>query len=171
MIKLADWFTLARVVLTPVVAILWRFGNARTHWIGLGIFIVAGLTDFVDGRIARHLKETSKFGSYVDPLADKILVLGAAGILVYDHRISVWWFLIVLLRELSVTTLRSVLKPGASMPASRIAKWKTLVQLFTVGAASVLVGPIPEGLMVVSGLLTIWTGYEYIHGYWPSIEI
>ncbi len=171
MIKVADWFTLSRVVLTPVVAILWSLSAMSWHWWGLGIFVVAGLTDFVDGRVARYRKETGKFGSYVDPLADKILVLGTAGVLVWDHRLSVWWFFIVLVRELAVTTLRSVLKPGATMPASRVAKWKTLTQMFAVGAAGVLTGPIPLALVILSGLLTAWTGYEYLRGYWPNIEV
>ncbi|NMP20810.1 CDP-alcohol phosphatidyltransferase family protein [Sulfobacillus harzensis] len=171
MIKLADWFTLSRVIFTPLVAVMWALPALVWHWWGLGLFVVAGLTDFADGRIARARNETGKFGSYVDPLADKILVLGTAAVLISDHRLSVWWFFIVLMRELAVTTLRSVLKPGASMPASRLAKWKTITQLFAIGASSVLTGPIPEVLVVLSGILTVVTGYEYIRGYWPSIEI
>lgn len=169
--RLADWFTLARVVLTPLVAALWLTPRVSWHWIGLGCFVVAGLTDFADGRIARHRQETSKFGSYVDPLADKILVLVCAAVLVFDHRLSVWWYVVVLTRELAVSTLRSVLKPGASMPASGLAKWKTISQLFAIGAASVLTGVLPWGLVVLSGLLTVWTGIEYIRGYWHAIEV
>lgn len=171
MLKVADWLTLSRVALAPIVAVLWLSRDLTTHWIALGIFIVAGLTDFADGRIARHLKQTSRFGGYVDPLADKILVLGTASVLVYDHRLSIWWFFIVLTRELAVTTLRSVLKPGTSMTASRLAKWKTVTQLFAIGAASVLSGDLPLALVILSGAMTVWTGYEYIRGFWHAIDI
>lgn len=157
--------------MTPFIIWFWCIPSPTFHWIGLVIFIVAGLTDFADGRIARHLQQTSRFGSYVDPFADKLLVLGSAVALVFDHRIFLWWFVVVLARELAVTTLRSVLKPGAHMPASRIAKWKTVTQLFSVGAASVLTGPVPIVLLALSGVMTVWTGYEYIRGYWKWIDI
>ncbi len=171
MVKLADWFTFSRIVLAPIVSALWLTRSLSMHWVGVALFTIAGLTDFADGRIARHMKQTSKFGGYVDPLADKILVLGTGAMLVFDHRLSAWWFFIVLTRELAVTTLRSVLKPGASMPASRLAKWKTVSQLFALGAASVLTGAVPLALVVLSGLLTVWTGAQYIRGFWHAIDI
>ncbi len=170
MVKVADYFTFSRVLLTPIVVFLWLSPVMAVRWMGVALFIVAGLTDVADGRIARHLKQTSRFGSYVDPFADKLLVLATAAALVYDHRLSVWWFVVVLARELAVTTLRSVLKPGTAMPASRSAKWKTLTQLVAIGAASVLTGFLPLSLVVVSGLLTIWSGAEYVVRFWKAIE-
>jgi CDP-diacylglycerol--glycerol-3-phosphate 3-phosphatidyltransferase len=170
-LKAADWLTLSRVLLTPVIVWLWIGHSLAAHWIGLALFIVAGLTDVADGRVARHLKETSRFGSYVDPLADKLLVLGAGAALVYAHRAFLWWFLLVLARELAVTTLRSVLKPGSSMPASRTAKFKTSSQLFAVGAAAVFIGPIPLGLAIISAILTVWSGSEYVVHFWSQIDV
>lgn len=170
MVKLADALTFSRIVLTPIVAWMWLSSSLAMRWWGVALFVVAGLTDIADGRIARHLNQTSRFGSYVDPFADKLLVLGAAAVLVYDHRLSVWWFLLVLARELAVTTLRSVLKPGTSMPASQLAKWKTLSQMFAVGAAAVLSGSLPLALIVLSGALTLWTGIEYIVHFWAAVE-
>ncbi|MDA8205557.1 MAG: CDP-alcohol phosphatidyltransferase family protein [Thermaerobacter sp.] len=170
MLRLADALTFSRVLLTPVVAWLWLGHTPQARWIGLGFFVLAGLTDVADGRIARYLKQTSRFGSYVDPFADKMLVLGAAAILVFDHRLSVWWLVLVLARELAVTTLRSVLKPGAEMPASRTAKWKTASQLFAVGSAAVLSGAVPIALVIISGLLTAWSGIEYIVQFWSAID-
>lgn len=170
MVKVADYFTFSRVLFTPLIVFLWLPASLAVHWIGVGVFIVAGLTDVADGRIARHLKQTSRFGSYVDPLADKLLVLATAAVLVYDHRVSVWWFIVVLARELAVTTLRSVLKPGTVMAASRTAKWKTLSQLFAIGAASVFTGFVPLGLVILSGVLTIWSGAEYVVRFWGAID-
>ncbi|PSR23805.1 MAG: CDP-diacylglycerol--glycerol-3-phosphate 3-phosphatidyltransferase [Sulfobacillus acidophilus] len=171
MVKVADYFTFSRLLLTPVVVLLWLSPMAAVRWAGVGVFVVAGLTDVADGRIARHFKQSSRFGSYVDPFADKLLVLGPAVALVYDHRLSVWWFVVVLARELAVTTLRSVLKADTAMPASRTAKWKTLTQLFAIGAASVLTGVLPLGLVALSGLLTIWSGAEYIVRFWHAIDL
>ncbi len=171
MVKLADWLTLSRVLLTPVIAAMWLSPALAWHWAGVAVFVVAGLTDVADGRIARYLNQTSRFGAYVDPLADKLLVLVTAAALVFDHRLAVWWLAVVVARELAVTTLRSVLKPGVSMPARPLAKWKTLVQLFAVGAASVLSGWVPLTLLIVSAVLTVWTGGEYIRDYWPHIEV
>lgn len=165
-----DVLTLSRILLTPIVVGLWLTRPISLHWVGLAIFIVAGLTDFFDGRIARHLKQTTRFGGYVDPLADKILVLGTASVLVFAHELGVWWYIIVLTRELAVTTLRSVLKPGTTMPASRLAKWKTVSQLFAIGAAAVLHGFIPGALMGLSLALTVITGGQYIRHFWHSIE-
>lgn len=170
MIRWADGLTFSRVLLTPLIAWLWLARPLAWHWIGLWLFVAAGLTDAADGRIARHLKQTSRFGSYVDPFADKLLVLGSATVLVFDHRLQVWWFLVVLARELAVSTLRSVLKPGSEMPASRVAKGKTLTQMVTVGAAAVLTGSVPLGFAILSAGLTVWTGVEYVVKFWPAID-
>ena len=170
MVKIADALTFSRLVLMPVVVLLWLSSDPGVRWAGVAVFVVAGLTDIADGRIARHLNETTRFGSYVDPFADKMLVLGTAAVLVYSHRLWLAWFIVVLAREMAVVTLRSVLKPGAQMPASSWAKWKTVTQLFAVGSAAVLTGAIPVALVIVSGLLTVWTGFEYVRHFWSSID-
>jgi CDP-diacylglycerol--glycerol-3-phosphate 3-phosphatidyltransferase len=102
-VNLADQVTLSRVILTPIIVAMWLSSHAQWHWIGLAVFIIAGLTDFVDGRLARRADHTTRFGAYMDPLADKILVLGAALALVSTGRLSVWIVLIILLREFAVT--------------------------------------------------------------------
>lgn len=168
--KLADALTFSRLVLMPVIAILWLSPAGTVRWVGVAVFVVAGLTDIADGRIARYRHEATRFGSYVDPFADKLLVLGTAAVLVSVHRLWVWWFVVVMARELAVVTLRSVLKPGADMPASRLAKWKTLSQMLAVGSAAVLAGPLPDGLLVLSGVLTVITGVQYIQHFWSAIE-
>ncbi len=163
----ADQVTLSRVVLTPAVVAMWLVPAPRWHWIGLAVFIVAGVTDFIDGRLARHASNTTRFGAYMDPLADKILVLGSGLALIASDRLSVWILFILLLRELAVTGLRSVLPPGTTMGASRVAKWKTTSQLFALGASAVLTGVVPDGLWVLALALTVWSGGEYFYHYWP----
>ncbi len=166
--NLADQVTLSRVVLTPIVVAMWLNPQPQWHWIGLAVFIVAGLTDFVDGRLARRADHTTRFGAYMDPLADKILVLGSGLALVSTGRLSVWLLLILLFRELAVTGLRSVLPAGSTMAASRIAKWKTTVQMVAIGASAVLAGLLPDVLWAGAVALTLWSGGEYFYRYWPK---
>ncbi len=166
--KVADYVTLSRVVLTPVVMACWVAPSSQWHWIGLVVFIVAGLTDFADGRLARYSAHTTRIGSYLDPLADKILVLGSSLALVSGGRLSMWIVFVILLRELAITGLRSVLPPGTTMAASYPAKWKTTAQLFALGASAVLIGWIPDLLWGVAIVLTVWTGGEYFYHYWPK---
>lgn len=166
----ADAVTIVRVLLTPVIMVLWKSGRPQWQWIGLAIFVLAGVTDFVDGRLARASHITTKLGAYLDPLADKILVLGAGLALVAGGRLSMWLLLVVLLRELAITGLRAVLKAGVHMPASVAAKWKTTAQLFALGSSSVLTGWLPAVLWAIAIALTVWTAWEYFRHHWALIE-
>ncbi len=131
------------------------------------LFIVAGFTDLFDGMIARRTHNTTKFGAYLDPLADKILVLGTGLALVFTHRLMMWILFVLLIRELAVTGLRSILPRDHYMPASYGAKWKTTVQLIALGASAVLTGIIPGILWSAALALTVWTGFEYFYQHWP----
>ncbi|MDA8193185.1 MAG: CDP-diacylglycerol--glycerol-3-phosphate 3-phosphatidyltransferase [Thermaerobacter sp.] len=167
---LADFVTLLRVGLTPAVMLLWQSPNLSIRWLGVILFTVAGLTDFIDGRIARASRTATKLGAYLDPLADKILVLGAGLALVAHHLLSFWLVFVILLRELSITGLRSVLRADVHMPASPVAKWKTTAQLVSLGASAVLRGWIPAVLWTVAIVLTIWTAVEYFRSHWGVID-
>lgn len=167
---LADGITLSRVLLTPVVMVLWISPHLGLRLVGLVVFIVAGLTDYVDGRVARAQKTTTKLGGYLDPLADKVLVLGAGMALVSVGLLLVWWLLVVLLRELAVTGLRSVLQSGSHMPASVWSKWKTTVQMVALGASAVLHGVVPNVLWAIAVILTIGTGVEYFQQNWQYVK-
>jgi CDP-diacylglycerol--glycerol-3-phosphate 3-phosphatidyltransferase len=153
--------------LAPVVAAFWLSASSSLRWWGLGVFVVAGFTDLFDGIVARHTKHTTQFGAYLDPLADKILVLGTGLALVSAHRLAVWILFLILIRELAVTGLRSILPRDQYMPASYAAKWKTTVQLIALGASSVLVGMIPDIFWALALALTLWTGFEYFYQHWP----
>ncbi|MCY0879842.1 MAG: CDP-alcohol phosphatidyltransferase family protein [Firmicutes bacterium] len=168
--KIQDALTLSRVVFIPLVMVCWGAGGQQWHWLGLALFSALALTDYADGRIARHRHETSRFGAYTDPLADKLLVLGCASVLVGDHRLSVWWFFLVLTRELSISTLRALLRPGVTLPASVPAKFKTLSQLVAVGSSSVFSGWGPDVLLGLSLLLTLGTGVDYFRRTWSAID-
>jgi CDP-diacylglycerol--glycerol-3-phosphate 3-phosphatidyltransferase len=150
-----------------VVLILWLSPHESVRWWGVALFVVAGFTDYFDGMVARTTHRTTAVGAYLDPLADKILVLGTGLALVSTHRLAVIVLFILLLRELSITGLRSVLPKDHHMPASPAAKWKTTAQMIALGASSVLSGPVPWGLWIIALGLTLWTGFEYFYQHWP----
>lgn len=165
---LADILTILRVVLTPVVMGLWVSPHPAVRLLGLAVFIAAGVTDLLDGLAARAIGRTTRFGAYLDPLADKILVLGAAMALIAVGRLSVWLVLVLLVRELAVTGLRAVLPAESHMPASLAAKWKTTSQLIALGASAVLTGLVPAVLWSIALVLTVWSATEYFRHHWPT---
>ncbi len=146
---------------------LWLNPHESVRWLGVLLFVIAGFTDYFDGIVARNTHHTTQVGAYLDPLADKILVLGTGLALVSIHRLAAAVLFIVLVRELSVTGLRSVLPKDQHMPASPAAKWKTTVQMIALGASSVLSGPVPWVLWIAAISLTLWTGFEYFYQHWP----
>ena len=144
------------------------------RWIALAIFIVAGFTDFLDGYFARSRRELSKLGTFMDPIADKLLVAAVILMLTAFDRIAglaVLPALVILCREIVVSGLREFLAElRVSVPVSRLAKWKTGIQFVTLGF--LLVGEAaPPALMVqtvgevglwAAALLTLVTGYDYL---------
>ncbi|MCY0880476.1 MAG: CDP-diacylglycerol--glycerol-3-phosphate 3-phosphatidyltransferase [Firmicutes bacterium] len=164
----ADALSASRIVLAPAIMACFMSPSESWRIIGLVLFIIAGLTDYADGKLARRAGKTTRLGAYLDPLADKVLVLGAGIALAAAGRLSVWIVFVVLIRELAITGLRSVLPANVHMPASLLAKWKTTGQLVALGASAVLTGWLPDGLWAIALALTIWTGIQYFIWHWPQ---
>jgi CDP-diacylglycerol--glycerol-3-phosphate 3-phosphatidyltransferase len=144
------------------------------RWVALGVFAVAGITDYFDGYLARAWSQQSALGRMLDPIADKLLVAACLLMLVADRTISSWsiWAAIVILsREILVSGLREYLAElRVSVPVSAIAKWKTTLQLVAVGfliagpaGEAVLPGTTLIGLVLlwIAAVLTLWTGWDY----------
>ncbi|MBR1672016.1 MAG: CDP-diacylglycerol--glycerol-3-phosphate 3-phosphatidyltransferase [Fretibacterium sp.] len=126
------------------------------------VFITAALTDSLDGYIARKHRLVTTLGKFIDPLADKVLVIAAMIALVDLHRIPAWIVLVIITREFVVTGLRLVAAAeGVVIAASRGGKLKTV---FQVVALSMLILKVPGGMLVmwVAMLLTLWSGMEYL---------
>ena len=107
----ASKITLVRVAFIPAFMVLMYLSGGETNlwmWLSLGVFILASVTDYIDGYIARKYNQTSDFGKFLDPLADKLLVISAMTILCQWGRMPAWALMIVLAREFSVTGLRLV---------------------------------------------------------------
>ena len=174
--NLPNVLTYGRMVAVPVVAgCLLATEDFRMRWVALAIFILAGVTDFLDGYLARAWGQQSSLGQMLDPIADKLLVAAILLVLVSDHGISGWslWAAIVILcREILVSGLREFLAElNVSVPVTKVAKYKTTVQLVALGfliagpaGDVVLPGVSTIGLILlwIAALLTLFTGWDYM---------
>jgi CDP-diacylglycerol--glycerol-3-phosphate 3-phosphatidyltransferase/cardiolipin synthase len=158
-----------------LAACLYFLDGDLGRWSAFAVFVSAGLTDWLDGYLARAWAQQSRLGRMLDPIADKLLVGTALLMLVHDHTISgvsIWAAMIVLCREILVSGLREYLAElNVKVHVTLLAKWKTTVQM--VALAVLLVGPAAQdlaqpltlaGLLLlwIAALLTLWTGYDYL---------
>ena len=165
----ASKITLARVALIPVFMALLLLNY---NWIALAVFIIASLTDFVDGYIARNCNQVSDFGKFLDPLADKLLVTAAMLIFVQWGRMPSWVVMIVLTREFAVSGLRMVAASGGKVLA---AGWSGKIKTFStmVGLCFMMVFPIAwlDWLVIaVITVTTLYSGVEYFVKNWSVIK-
>ncbi|TAK48323.1 MAG: CDP-diacylglycerol--glycerol-3-phosphate 3-phosphatidyltransferase [Xanthobacteraceae bacterium] len=184
-LALPNLLTYARIAAVPVVVacIYWESileGPLWLRWVALGVFIVAGVTDFFDGYLARAWAQQSDFGQMLDPIADKLLVASCLLILSADDTIkgwSLWAAVVILCREILVSGLREYLAGlRVSVPVTHLAKWKTAVQLVAIGfllagdaGNAVMPFRIGPGLVTLVGLVLLWisavltlyTGWDY----------
>ena len=144
------------------------------RWLAVAIFIAAAITDYLDGYYARIWNQQSAFGRMLDPIADKLLVASCLLMLAADgiiHGWSLWAAIVILCREILVSGLREYLAAlRVSVPVTKLAKWKTTVQLVAIGF--LLAGPAGDvvvpvvsmiglALLWASAILTMYTGYDY----------
>ena len=112
----ANKLTMARVVMIPIfLAVLYLVIPPYHNYIALAIFVLASVTDFIDGYVARHYDQVTDFGKFMDPLADKLLVVSAMLWFVQIGRMPAWCVLIVVAREFAVTGLRLVAVDNLSL--------------------------------------------------------
>ena len=129
------------------------------------IFVIASITDFFDGYIARNFNATSKLGEILDPLADKLLTLGAFLGLLYLHRANPWAVYLILVREFFITGLRVVMaSEGLSVKASFAGKVKTVFQMIAIGFL-LMNWPLGNILLWIAVFLTLYSGLDYLKVY------
>ncbi|MBS3651295.1 CDP-diacylglycerol--glycerol-3-phosphate 3-phosphatidyltransferase [Pseudaminobacter sp. 19-2017] len=179
--NLPNILTYGRIVAVPLV-VLCFFLEGRlqssdfARWSALAIFVIASITDYLDGYLARAWQQTSTIGRMLDPIADKLLVATCLILLAADTDKtiagwSLWAAIIILCREILVSGLREYLAElKVSVPVTQLAKWKTFAQM--VAIAFLLLGPAGDKivpywtqvgifLLWVSAVLTLYTGYDY----------
>ncbi|NQY52735.1 MAG: CDP-diacylglycerol--glycerol-3-phosphate 3-phosphatidyltransferase [Campylobacteraceae bacterium] len=173
-LNLPNALALFRIALAPLM--LWFFIDrdnvifASWHptWLdyfaGL-VFVIASITDFFDGYIARQWNQITKLGGILDPLADKMLVLaGFLGLMVID-RASAWAVFLILSREFFITGLRVVAaQEGTDVRSTMAGKIKTVIQMIAIGFLTVN-WPFATELLWLAVILTLYSGYEYIRDY------
>jgi len=179
-LSLPNILTYARIAAVPVVVglLYWQSigdGGLWLRWVALAIFIAAGLTDILDGYLARMWGQQSSLGRMLDPIADKLLVASCLLMLAADETIRGWTLLaavIILCREILVSGLREFLADlRVGVPVTRLAKWKTFGQLVAIGfliAGEAGEKVLPQtiqigiGLLWLSALVTLYTGWDYL---------
>ena len=193
-LNLPNTLSLIRVCLVPAFVAALLFMRDIEIWgsvVPAIIFIITGLTDMLDGKIARKYNLVTDFGKFIDPLADKFMVIGSqitilAWLLLLGEEffipamVFVWVVLIILLRELGVTSLRLVVagKSGIVVAASMLGKLKTVSQM--VGTVIIIVEPIipffnenhilSYAMMALMTFTTIFSGLDYLKTYLPHID-
>ena len=182
--NIPNLLTLSRIASIPLLVGFFYIGSPLGNWLGLGVLIFAGATDFFDGYLARAMQQQSLLGKFLDPIADKLLVASLILMLVAFDRIpgvAVLPALVILCRELLVSGLREFLAGAqVSLPVSRLAQYKTTLQMvmlgfLLVGPAGPMFGPFSTTEIGVAGLwiaalLTIISGYDYLNAGLQHVE-
>ncbi len=173
-LNLPNILTLSRILVIPIIVILIYLKGPFYGWIAFFLFCLASITDYFDGYLARIRNEISNLGTFLDPIADKLLVAAVILILTSKGIIADWETipaLIILLREIVVSGLREFLAGiKVSVPVSKISKLKTSLQLIALGILIlsesgisflpiILIGKIA---LWSAGILTLYTGYDYL---------
>jgi cardiolipin synthase (CMP-forming) len=180
MLTLPNLLTLSRIVAVPLlVFLLWK-PSWWDYAITFGLYCLIGITDYFDGYLARAQGTVSRLGQFLDPIADKIMVVAVIAMLISTrqagaepviHGLHLIPALVILLREITVSGLREFLATlQVSVPVSQLAKWKTTFQMFALGAL-ILSGAAPQWPWVHdAGLYSLWaaaaltviTGWDYL---------
>lgn len=182
MLTLPNTLTFLRVLLIPVFVALFYWPTPRSNLLAAFVFILAAVTDLLDGYLARRLKQTTKFGAFLDPVADKIMVCTALVLVVewysvkstqaFFHGINLWISIpaiVIISREIVVSALRewmAEIGKRSAVAVNWVGKWKTTIQMFAIAG---LIWRFNEfviyasiGLLVVATVLTIWSMVMYL---------
>lgn len=184
-----NMITLLRIGLIPVFVLVYWLPYAWAPIWAAWIFIIAGVTDWLDGFLARRLEQASPFGAFLDPVADKLIVATALVLLVGDPKVQASVFssslfavtaAVIIGREITVSALRewmAELGERASVAVSMIGKLKTLLQIVAItmlvykydfqGMPTIIVG---EWLLYAAAALTLWSMAVYLKAAWPALS-
>ena len=180
--NIPNLLTVFRVILIPVFVLLFYLPFSWSYWAASFTFAVAAATDWLDGYLARRWQQSTPFGAFLDPVADKLMVAVALVLLAAEHS-NLWLTLssaIIIGREIVVSALRewmAELGARAQVAVSRLGKWKTAAQMlalvillanppvlnFWVGFGYLLLG--------VAAVLTLWSMAHYLMAAWPHLRV
>ncbi|WP_297839021.1 CDP-diacylglycerol--glycerol-3-phosphate 3-phosphatidyltransferase [Pseudomonas sp.] len=187
--NLPTWLTLFRVALLPVMVAVFYMPFPGHNITAAIVFVLAAITDWLDGFLARRMNLTSAFGAFLDPVADKLMVAVTLFLLVESDPTSGWSSILLALtsavivgREISVSALREWMAEigmSATVKVAFVGKLKTIMQMVALvvlivqhekEATALRLYHIGEGLLVIAGILTIWSGVYYLRAAWPILR-
>ena len=172
----ASKITLLRVAFIPLFMVMMYLSGGQVNlwqWIAFGIFVIASLTDYIDGHVARKYGQVSDFGKFLDPLADKLLVIAAMVMFCQWGRMPAWALMIVLTREFAVTGLRLVaVGKGTVIAAGWSGKVKTACTMVgvCVQIAFPTLGWMDMIVVTVIVVTTVYSGVEYFIQNWKCLK-
>lgn len=180
LLGIANYLTYGRIAVVPIVTLLMmgiddfnpaKIGwNRILSWLSAGFFTIAQISDVVDGYYARKFGVISSFGKFIDPLADKLLSMSVLIMLIPLRRIAAWMVVLLIVREVTITALRSIAaSEGIEISASEWGKKKTLIQTFCLGALLLHypfwgIHPRPVGIVLLwlTLLISVGSGLHYV---------
>ena len=172
-----------RIVIIPVMLALFYFDGPVTAWINVFLFALAGLSDFLDGKIARATGQTTLLGKFLDSSTDKMLIGALLMMLVAFDRLDDLWIIpaiIIFLREILIAGVREFMALyNVIVPISKMGKWKMTIQMFFIGF--LIAGEYGEMLIpyayeigkigfLFATAITVTSGYEYMRQAWTTIQ-
>ncbi len=173
--------TLVRIALIPVFVVVFYVPFAWSHWASALIFALGGITDWLDGYLARRLGQTSTLGAFLDPLADKLMVAIALVLLIQKdpHQWQAIAAAIIIGREIAISGLRewmAVIGERTKVRVAFVGKVKTTAQITAIilwlywePVAGFPTRPVAYGLLYVAALLTLWSMFVYLRAAWPAL--
>lgn len=197
---LPNILTLSRLVLLPFIIVLFLIHKPWAAWTALALYTPAAISDYFDGYFARMYQASSQVGIFLDPIADKLFVGTILFMLAATGRLEQWWAvpaLLIMMREIFISGLREFLgSKEVKMPVTRLAKWKTGVQMVAIGflimwpylspewpakdladvtlSADVVFAIVVEWIgklgLLVAMVLTLKTGWDYTKQAWPHLK-
>ena len=180
--NLPNIITLARILLVPVFVVIYLWPGDRTYIIAATLFALAAATDWLDGYLARRLNQTTPFGAFLDPVADKLIEVSALTVLVAQH--STAWLtlpsLIIIGREIMISALRewmAEMNSSVTVAVSRLGKIKTSLQMVAI-AVLLALPPNFDSVFIVAGysllyvaaMMTLWSMSIYLQAAWPTLK-
>lgn len=188
LLSLPNLLTYLRIVLIPLFVVAYHLPYRQAHALAMILFVLAAITDWLDGYLARKLNQSSPFGAFLDPVADKLMVAAALLLLladkevhaqVIDSRLFSIVVLIIIGREIAVSALREWMAGAgkrSSVAVSLLGKLKTVAQMtaipFLLLGQPVLgidVFTVGEALLYLAAGLTLWSMLIYLHAAWPEL--
>jgi CDP-diacylglycerol--glycerol-3-phosphate 3-phosphatidyltransferase len=179
-VNLANLLTMARILLIPVFVVLYINPTPKRSLLAALVFVIASVTDLLDGYVARKTGQVTRLGKLLDPIADKLLVLSGLILLVQFDRVAALVAILIIAREVAVTGIRAIAaSEGIVLVAETIGKWKMALQVIAI-VALILEGSflptawllhlLGTSLLYVALMLALVSGWQYLIGFWRQIS-